>query len=263
MSFVITPGPYASAAEQLNPAGFTKVWDNYYSTPGPDADVIVETLDFQTADVMGVTIGGVAGMVSKLQQEAIAHGSDMYGLALYRRTIHPVDVSVPCDVFGIPIPFCGPLLVTTEYRLVAVHSQFQFGLAAIAFAVAIGLVIFVVANLHNEIGAFKGIAQDFATAFGGGQASSITNEFIWFFLAAGVTSVGAYLILRDVTQSTGLGPNAVRVPLGPNIQPLQNVSPSTQLVTPAGSVGVGPGGTGVNLGMSQRRAAQQGPRRRR
>jgi len=259
---------YASAAEQLAPAGFTKVWDHLYSTPGAGADVLVETLDFQTATTFGITLGGVSGMISKLQQEAQSHGSDMYGLALYHRSIQPIDVTIPPQVcmnipiFGnvcVNIPGGGTtILATDEYRLVAVHSQFQWAVFAIGLAIAAGIVMFVLTNLKNEQGVFANIAKDFATAFGGGQTSAITTEFIWFFLAASVAAVGSYIVLRDITQSTGLSATSVRVPGTPSLPTLQNPNPGVQFSTPYGQLGVTPQrGVGITTDLGQRSRGQQ------
>lgn len=241
---------YASAAEQLAPSGYTKVWDHYYSTPPANADVLVETVDFQTASVFGLVIGSASGMVAKMQQEAQSHGSDMYGLALYHRKIQPINVTIPTQVcitipiWGsvcVPIPGGGAtILATDEYRLVGVHSQFQWAVFAIGLAIAFGIVLFVVSNLHNEAGVFKNIAQDFSTAFGGGQSGAITKEFIIFAIAAGVFSIGAYIVLRDITQSTGLSASSVRVPGTPSIPQLQNPNPGVQFSTPYGTAGISP-----------------------
>lgn len=267
-STVASGSQYATAADQLAPAGYTKVWTKHYSTPAAGADVLVESIDFQTVTVLGNVIGSTSNMVNKLQSEAKAHGSQMYGLALYHRKIHPISISIPTSIFGISLPFGGTsLFVSDEYRLVGVHSQFQWALAALGFAVAFGIVIFVVANLHNECGVFSNIAQDFAEAFGGGQTKAITSELIWFVLAGGVFSVGAYLVLRDVTQSTGLSPGAVRVPGSPGIAPLQNplqYAPSYGVGTPVGGFQTGVRGAQVNFGRVGRAGpGGAAPRRRR
>ncbi len=259
---------YASAAEQLSPSGYSKVWSHLYSTPPANADVLVETVDFQTATVFGVVIGGVSGMVNKMQQEAQSHGSQMYGLALYHRKINPIQVTIPTQVcitipiFGnvcIPIPGGGAtIFATDEYRLVGVHSQFQWAVFAIGLAIAFGIVMFVVMNLHNEQGVFKNIANDFATAFGGGQAGAITKEFIIFAIAAGAFSIGAYILLRDITQSTGLSATSVRVPGTPSIPQLQNPNPGVQFQTPYGAVGVTPQrGVSLSTDLGMRARGQQ------
>ncbi|MGH7611785.1 MAG: hypothetical protein ACREN4_07175 [Candidatus Dormibacteria bacterium] len=258
---------YAAASDQFQPAGYSKVWTKLYSTPAAGADVLVETINFQTVTVLGQVIGSTSNMVNKLQSEAKAHGSQMYGLALYHRKISPINISIPTSFLGIPLPFGGTsLFVSDEYRLVGVHSQFQWALAALGFAVAFGIVIFVVANLHNECGVFSNIAQDFSEAFGGGQTKAITSELIWFVLAGGVFSVGAYLVLRDVTQSTGLSASSVRVPGSPGIAPLQNplqYAPSYGVGTPAGGFQTGVRGAQLNFGKVGRAAPGGAPARRR
>ncbi len=250
---------YASAADQLAPAGFTQVWRKLYSTPAADKDVLVETVDFYTVTVLGTVIGSVSNMVSKLQSDAQAAGSDMYGLALYHRTVDSVNISIPDQICIGPacvdVPGGGTtLFATNEYRLVGVHSQFQFALLAIGLALAFGIVMFVITNLNNLQGVFSNIASDFAKAFGGGQTGAITSELIWFVLAGGVFSVGAYILLRDITQTSGLSASAVRVPGTPGIAPLQNplqYAPSYGVSSPYGGiqesvrgvqVGVGPSG---------------------
>ncbi|MGH7639493.1 MAG: hypothetical protein ACREN7_00175 [Candidatus Dormibacteria bacterium] len=253
---------YSAASDQFAPAGYKKVWTKLYATPGPNAEVLVETIDFQTVTVLGTVIGSTSNMVNKLQSEAKAHGSQMYGLALYHKKISPISISIPTSFLGIPLPFGGTsLFASDEYRLVGVHAQFQWALVALGFAVAFGIVLFVVENLHNECGVFSNIAQDFATAFGGGQTHAITSELIWFVLAGGVFSVGAYLVLRDVTQSTGLSASSVRVPGTPGIAPLQNplnYAPSYGVETPAGGIQTSIRGTQGRVGPAIGRG---GPRR--
>ena len=258
---------YQSAADQLAPAGFTQVWRKLYSTPGPNTDVLCETVDFYTVTVLGTVIGNTSKMVSQLQSQAKAAGSEMYGLALYHQTVPSVKITLPNDIcigpFCVPVPGGGTVLFATdEYRLVGVHSQFQFALAAIALALAFGIVMFVITNLRNLSGVFSNIATDFAKAFGGGQVSAITSELIWFVLAGGIFSVGAYIVLRDVTQTTGLTASAVRVPGTPGVQgftqnPLQ-YAPTFGITSPGGSVQGGVRGVQVGVGPSRSAPRQRG-----
>jgi hypothetical protein len=246
---------YASAADQLSPAGYKQVWKKLYSTPGPNQSVLVETVDFQTATVLGTVIGSTANMVSKLQSEAKAHGSDMYGLALYHKKVSPIKITIPKQLcigpLCVNVPGGGAtVFATDEYRLVGVHSQFQWALVAIGFALAFGIVMFVITNLSNLQGVFSNISSDFAKAFGGGQASAITGEFIAFTVAGLVLSVGTYLILRDITQTTGLSATAVRPPQPPGIPRLSAPSPNVSIATPYGGGGFGVGGTSVGVGPS-------------
>lgn len=260
---------YASAAAQVNPPGYQEVYRHVYGIPAPDQEVVVESINFTTAQVGPILLGSIGQWVTQLQQEAQAHGSEMYALVLYRKSISPVEMTVPTGqwcpnlpVFGevcVGFPFAGDtILAVEEWQLMAVHSQFQFAIAVVALAVAFGIVMLILTNIHNEPGAFKNIANDLATIFGGGQTGAITKEFIIFALAAGAFSIGAYLILRDITQSTGLSATSVRVPGTPSIPQLQNPNPGVQFSTPYGQIGVTPQrGVGLTTDLGQRQRAQR------
>ena len=264
---------YQSAADQLAPAGYTQVWRKLYSTPSPTTQVLCETVDFQTAQVLGIVIGNTSKMTSQLQKSMQAAGSDMYGLALYHKTIDPIKITLPNQIcigpLCVPVPGGGAtIFATSEYRAVGVHSQAQFALLFIGLALAFGIVALVITNWNNLEGVFSNIAADFAKAFGGGQVSAITSELIWFVLAGGIFSVGAYIVLRDVTQTTGLTASSVRVPGTPGIAPLQNplqYTPSYSLGTPSGSIRGGLRGVDVSIpgGRSapRSRGVQRGGRR--
>jgi hypothetical protein len=192
-----------------------------------DHPVEVETVEFWGLTAFGQTInfGDVVGAMPNtgdwLQQQASAHGSNVYGVALLKTT---------------EINFLG--IEVDRYRLVVVHSQFQFVAALLGAVVLIGLgIVWICANRPSNnpcpdtVTSFAGdTLHEMCNIFGAGCALQGLGEVLIVF---SVASIGLAFVLFAF--ETGLAQQ-----LGVTRPKLPAIPAPTGIQPPRVSVGVGP-----------------------
>ncbi len=271
---------YATAASQLSvPSGWSQVWTknwigNWDSVASNDC--LVETIDYTTTSVFGFVVNVQGNLAAQLEAQAQAHGSQMYGMTLLHRKQN-FNITLPSQVcvgpVCIPVPGGGTtIFATDEYRLIACHSQFQFALAVVLILAAAIIGFYAITHQASLPLLIQQITTDLQKLFGGtigAPFAAAQGELIWFTVAAGVTAIGAYVVLRLTATGVGANPNEVRIPQPPGFAPLS--IPNESVNAKAGPVGFGlstgsrvaPSGTSVRGGGSGGVGLRTSPQSRR
>jgi hypothetical protein len=203
------------------PSGWTVVDKRVVGDLGavdPTHPIQIENVDFWGLTLFGQTInfGDVVGSMPDtatwLQQQAQAHGSDVYFVAL----LHTTEF----NFLGIEVD---------RYRLVVVHSQFQFVAALLAAVVLIGLGIVWICSERpssnpcpDSLTAFpQQTLQQMCNIFGAGCALQALGTLIIGF---SVASIGLAFVLfafeTGLAQQLGIkGPRLPAIPAPTGIQP--------------------------------------------
>lgn len=190
----------------------------------PDTQVEVENVEFWGVTVFGVPInfGDVVGAMPDtatwLQQQASAHGSNVYGTAL----LHTTEL----NLFGIQVD---------RYRLVVVHSQFQFIAALLGAIVLVGLgIVWICDNrpagnpCPDSVTSFpQQTLHEMCMIFGAGCAvQQISNTLILFSVASVAFAFAVYFFERGISHQD------VKLPAVPRITPLAPPRISAQVGPP-------------------------------
>lgn len=222
------------------PAGWTIVDQRVVGDLGsvaPDHPIQIENVDFWGLTLFGQTVnfGDVVGAMPDtatwLQQQAQAHGSDVYFVAL----LHSTEF----NFLGIQVD---------RYRLIVVHSQFQFVAALLLAVVLIGLGIVWIcserpssAPCPDTLTQFpQQTLQQMCNIFGAGCALQALGTLL---IATSAVSIGLAFLLfafeTGLAQKLGVPkPRLPSIPAPVGIQP------------PRVSVGVGAPGIGPQARIS-------------
>jgi hypothetical protein len=190
----------------------------------PATHVVVDTAEFWTVDILGVT-GAVPSIADGLQQAAASHGSNVYGVAL----LHQDASEQVCDPFGLGICLPTNVVQVERYRWVIVHSQFQAVAILLGLLVAAGLVIAWICDNRPATqpcgpqvqSTAKDALHEMCNIFGAGCAVQALGQVLLLF---SIASIGLAAVLfaaeSGLAQKMNLKPPQLpRIPAPVGIQP--------------------------------------------
>ena len=192
------------------PPGWSLVGKQTLRTIDPGAPPPVQLEGYEWFDVSGLGLGGtqasVAGAVQKFRQQVQALGSDLYAVAVIKKT------EVNINVLGLQIANVD------RYRLVLCHSQAQIlGWMVVILGIAVAALIlyqYVTTGQSPTLDALGRFWSDLVQKTGAGIGAGVNAALVPVFLVGGALLL-VYAVAAKELGVGGAKPPHTRVGLRP------------------------------------------------